>query len=59
MVELINQICRYTAKMKCQVTFKLGSGCKKMEFHCPSETMDLPSNKKCKKGDILRVGSKR
>ena len=52
-------ICRYAANMKCQVTFKLGSGCKKIDFHCPSETMDLPSNKKCKKGDILRVGSKR
>ena len=46
--------------MKCQVTFKLMSSCKKMRFSCPSQSMDLPNNKEnCKKGDKLQVGKQR
>ena len=48
---------RYLNNMKCQVTFKLGSGCKKMKFRCDS--MDLSNNKKCKRGDTLHVANKR
>ena len=52
-------VASYPAKMKCQVTYKLGSGCKEMRFSCA--TMDLPNKdkKKCRKGDSLQVGKKK
>merc|ERR1719150_2219373 len=44
--------------MKCQVTYKMKSSCKKMKFSCSS--LDLPNKdkKKCRKGDRLMVGKK-
>ena len=52
-------IPRYKKNMKCLVKFKLMSSCKKMRFSCPSESMDLPAKKNCKKGDKLQVGKQR
>ena len=52
-------IPRYKKNMKCQVAFKLMSSCQKMRFSCPSESMDLPNKKNCKKGDTLKVGKQR
>ena len=51
----------YPAKMRCQVTYKLGSGCKKLQFYCPRSAVDLinKDQKKCRKGDVMIIGKKR
>ena len=53
----------YPANMKCQVTYKPESGCKKMRFSCASGSVDLPNRdgmgKKCKRGDYLAIGNKK
>ena len=47
--------------MRCQVTYKLGSGCKKLQFYCPQSAVDLinKDQKKCRKGDVMVIGKKR
>merc|ERR1712045_849573 len=54
----INDGDSFSSKMKCQVTYKMKSCCKKMKFSCSS--LDLPNKdkKKCRKGDRLMVGKK-
>ena len=48
---------RYIDNMRCVVTYKLDAGCSKMRFSC--NNVDLPNkDRKCKKGDALRVGRK-
>ena len=48
---------RYIDNMRCLVTYKLGTSCSKMRFSC--NNVDLPNkDRKCKKGDALRVGRK-
>ena len=50
--------CSYPANMKCQVTYKPESGCKKMRFSCTD--VDLPNrDRKCKRGDYLAIGNKK
>ena len=51
----------YPAKMRCLVTYKLGSGCKKLTFGCPKSKFDISNKdkKKCRKGDVLIIGKKR
>ena len=50
-------IPRYKHNMRCQVTLKLKSTCKKMTFSC--RRMHLPNKKNCKKGDTLKVEKQR
>ena len=50
--------CSYPANMKCQVTYKPESGCKKMRFSCTD--VDFPNrDRKCKRGDYLAIGNKK
>ena len=60
MVNVNELCCSYAANMKCQVTYKPESGCKKMRFRCTD--VNLPNKdgvkKKCKRGDSLAVGKK-
>ena len=47
--------------MRCLVTYKLGSGCKKLTFGCPKSKFNISNKdkKKCRNVDAIIVGKKR